>query len=76
MLLDNTPTCILTYRLIPRLHSFALCEKVWGVEPGDKATPTLHTRLFVLLLQEEYEDTLGNVFNKKTYEDLRRQGIL
>ncbi len=26
--------------------------------------------------QEEYEDTLGNVVNKKTYEDLRRQGLL
>lgn len=27
-------------------------------------------------LMEEYEDEEGNVFNKKTYEDLRRQGIL
>ena len=26
--------------------------------------------------QEEYEDSLGNVVNKKTYEDLRRQGLL
>ncbi len=26
--------------------------------------------------EEEYEDTDGNVFNKKTYEDLRRQGLL
>ncbi|KAL0075349.1 hypothetical protein J3Q64DRAFT_1755063 [Phycomyces blakesleeanus] len=25
---------------------------------------------------EEFEDTEGNVFNKKTYEELRRQGIL
>ncbi|ORY95836.1 hypothetical protein BCR43DRAFT_459761 [Syncephalastrum racemosum] len=25
---------------------------------------------------EEYEDDEGNVFNKKTYEDLRRQGII
>ncbi|CAM0138012.1 unnamed protein product [Umbelopsis sp. WA50703] len=25
---------------------------------------------------EEFEDTEGNVFNKKTYEDLKRQGIL
>ena len=25
---------------------------------------------------EEYEDDYGNVFNKKTYEDLKRQGLL
>jgi splicing factor 3A subunit 3 len=25
---------------------------------------------------EEYEDAEGNVFNKKTYEDLKRQGLL
>lgn len=25
---------------------------------------------------EEFEDAEGNVFNKKTYEDLKRQGIL
>ncbi|KAL1922658.1 uncharacterized protein VTP21DRAFT_10197 [Calcarisporiella thermophila] len=27
-------------------------------------------------LEEEYEDSEGNVFNKKTYEDLKRQGLL
>ena len=26
--------------------------------------------------EEEYEDHEGNVFNKKTYEDLKRQGLL
>jgi len=25
---------------------------------------------------EEFEDDRGNVFNKKTYEDLKRQGLL
>lgn len=25
---------------------------------------------------EEFEDAHGNVFNKKTYEDLKRQGLL
>ncbi|KAJ3106790.1 Splicing factor 3A subunit 3 [Phlyctochytrium bullatum] len=25
---------------------------------------------------EEFEDAEGNVFNKKTFEDLRRQGLL
>ncbi|KAG8269234.1 Splicing factor 3A subunit 3 [Homalodisca vitripennis] len=26
--------------------------------------------------EEEYEDSLGNVVNRKTYEDLKRQGLL
>jgi splicing factor 3A subunit 3 len=26
--------------------------------------------------EEEYEDSSGNVVNKKTYEDLKRQGLL
>ena len=26
--------------------------------------------------EEEYEDSMGNVVNKKTYEDLKRQGLL
>lgn len=25
---------------------------------------------------EEFEDSEGNVFNKKTYEDLKRQGLI
>jgi splicing factor 3A subunit 3 len=27
-------------------------------------------------VEEEYEDSLGNVVNKKTFEDLKRQGLL
>lgn len=26
--------------------------------------------------EEEFEDSLGNVVNRKTYEDLKRQGLL
>lgn len=26
--------------------------------------------------EEEFEDNDGNVYNKKTYEDLRRQGLI
>ena len=35
-------------------------------------------KLFTLLTfqEEEYEDSKGNVVNKKTYEDLKRQGLL
>ncbi len=31
---------------------------------------------YFCVLQEEYEDSSGNVVNKKTYEDLKRQGLL
>ncbi|KAI9316112.1 hypothetical protein BX666DRAFT_1955246 [Dichotomocladium elegans] len=34
------------------------------------------TEEFVADTMEEYEDDEGNVYNKKTYEDLRRQGII
>lgn len=27
-------------------------------------------------MTEEFEDAAGNVFNKKTYNDLKRQGLL
>jgi len=30
----------------------------------------------VAVSQEEFEDSAGNVVTKKTYEDLRRQGLL
>lgn len=26
--------------------------------------------------EEEYEDKDGNVYNKRTYEDLKRQGLI
>lgn len=31
---------------------------------------------FVAENDEEYEDSQGNVVNRKTYEDLKRQGLL
>ena len=27
-------------------------------------------------MDEEYEDSLGNVVNRRTFEDLKRQGLL
>jgi splicing factor 3A subunit 3 len=27
-------------------------------------------------VEEEFEDSMGNVVNKKTFEDLKRQGLL
>lgn len=31
---------------------------------------------FVRDTEEEYEDGQGNVYSKRTYEDLKRQGII
>jgi len=27
-------------------------------------------------MEEEFEDSMGNVVNKRTYDDLRKQGLL
>lgn len=27
-------------------------------------------------VDEEFEDSAGNVYNKKTYEDMQRQGLI
>jgi splicing factor 3A subunit 3 len=42
----------------------------------DKLKSQKTTEAFQEGEEEEYEDSLGNVVNKKTYEDLRRQGLL
>lgn len=34
------------------------------------------TERWVSELEEEYEDSKGNIINKKIYEDLKRQGLL
>ncbi|KAJ8314975.1 hypothetical protein KUTeg_007125 [Tegillarca granosa] len=47
--------------------ALALWLKIKSVKETDRWRPET---------EEEYEDTSGNVFNKKTYEDLKRQGLL
>lgn len=46
-------------------------QVLWKKLKSQKATEAFQERE-----EEEYEDSLGNVVNKKTYEDLRRQGLL
>ena len=41
-----------------------------------KIKDALTTEQFVGEIHEEFEDTEGNVFNRRTYEDLARQGLL
>eukprot|EP00249_Psilotum_nudum_P015382 c25297_g1_i3 orf=216-1733(+) len=45
----------------------ALWEKIQERQGGNKWQPDL---------EEEYEDRDGNVYNKKTYTDLQRQGLI
>ena len=53
-------------------------EDAWAAE--NEVTSLCHWRIRLfsndVIIQEEYEDSIGNVVNKKTYEDLRRQGLL
>lgn len=47
------------------------CCVVW-----DKIRNEKNKEKWLSANDEEYEDRDGNVFNKKTYEDLKRQGLL
>ena len=49
----------------------SLPPSVW-----DKIRSTKDKDKWLATNEEEYEDREGNVFNKKTYEDLKRQGLL
>jgi splicing factor 3A subunit 3 len=56
------------YAILP----FLLCSTttVWKKLKGSKPEGSKKDQI------EEFEDTEGNVFNKKTYEDLKRQGLI
>ena len=36
----------------------------------------MYNLIIVCFQEEEFEDSKGNVVNRKTYEDLKRQGLL
>jgi hypothetical protein len=44
--------------------------------PAPRAPFAAQTGGFNPETDEELEDAQGNVYNKKTYEDLRRQGLI
>lgn len=46
---------------------FIVWEKLKVQKQGERWQPET---------EEEYEDSQGNVVNRKTYEDLKRQGLL
>ncbi|PVV00024.1 hypothetical protein BB560_005419, partial [Smittium megazygosporum] len=47
-----------------------------AVSLWEKIKNQKNSEISVLDTFEEFEDTEGNVFNRKTYEDLKRQGLL
>ena len=54
-------------------HDITLIEDVLALY--NKIKGTIQTEQEVLA-EEEFEDTEGNVLNRRTYEDLARQGLL
>lgn len=54
-----------------RIKTYCVLKIVWNKLRGQKTSER-----FIADHEEEYEDSMGNVIPKKTYEDLRRQGLL
>lgn len=69
---------------ISRTYSPLLCFDVVDLTLAQPSIISVWTKLrsqktserFLPDHEEEYEDSMGNVVTKKTYEDLRRQGLL
>nr|CAG4646131.1 EOG090X03G1 [Macrothrix elegans] len=62
---------------IPNTAHFANVTKIEdAISLWTKLRSQKTSERFVADQEEEYEDSMGNVIPKKTYEDLRRQGLL
>lgn len=62
---------------IPNTAHFANVTKIEdALALWEKLKNEKHKEKFQPANEEEYEDSQGNVVNKKTYEDLKRQGLL
>lgn len=62
---------------IPNTAHFANITKIQdAISLWEKLKNEKQKEKFQPLNEEEYEDSQGNVVNKKTYEDLKRQGLL
>lgn len=55
-------------------HDITLIEDALALY--SKIKDTLHKEQFNMDAEEEFEDSEGNVLNRRTYEDLARQGLL
>uniref|UniRef100_A0A6G1S8Y8 Splicing factor 3A subunit 3 n=1 Tax=Aceria tosichella TaxID=561515 RepID=A0A6G1S8Y8_9ACAR len=62
---------------IPNTAHFANITSIQdAITLWDKLKSEKQKDQFQAQVEEEYEDSQGNVVNKKTYEDLKRQGLL
>lgn len=55
-------------------HDITLIEDVLALH--NKIKGTLKADQYIVGAEEEFEDSEGNVLNRRTYEDLARQGLL
>jgi splicing factor 3A subunit 3 len=55
-------------------HDITLIED--AVALHQKLKTNISVEVFDAAAEEEYEDSEGHVLNRKTYEDLARQGLL
>ena len=55
-------------------HDITLIEDALGLY--NKIKGSIKVEQFVGEIDEEFEDSEGNVLNRRTYEDLARQGLL
>ena len=55
-------------------HDITLIEDATALH--SKLKDTIAVELFDAAAEEEYEDSEGHVLNRRTYEDLARQGLL
>ena len=62
---------------IPNTAHFANVTKIEdALSLWDKLKEVKAKERFQADVEEEFEDSVGNVVNKKTFEDLSRQGLL
>lgn len=57
-------------------HFFQITTIEEALQLWDKLKQINRTENFRPEAMEEFEDHMGNVYNRKTYEDLRRQGLI
>ena len=48
----------------------------WPIKVAEKLKQEGRHEIFEMETMEELEDEDGNVYNRKTYEDLKKQGII
>ncbi len=76
-LIEDAYACMYIFsNIILYFYSFYINNSYLFILVWEKLKSTGKTDEFKADTMEEFEDQDGNVFNKKTYDDLKRQGLL